>query len=230
MNAQPQLHPNGEDYADGEVPTQWALPHTEDAERAIFGAAMLSKTALAEVRPLLTGPDFYVPKHEQIWEAITTLADAGRPADPLVVAQSLGEQLHRIGGAPYLHTCSRSPPPARPDGGPRSCWTRPTPAASSNQPPASDRSAGQKTWTRRCVRGAESKGWTDPPLGTAAKVPLMASRGRTGHGQCGRTRSRRVIRELIVASQHHPRRGLATASRCQPGGPTSPGQPGRAGA
>ena len=112
MNAVPFLHPNGEEFAEGEVPLQWALPHDEDAERAVLGAVMLSPAALAEVRSLLTGADFYAPKHEQIWEAISALADAGRPADPLVVAQSLGEQLLRIGGAPYLHTCMSAVPAA----------------------------------------------------------------------------------------------------------------------
>jgi len=91
-------------------PEQWALPKDEEAERAVLGAMMLSPAALAEVRPMLTGADFYRPAHEQIFNAITELADAGRPADPLVVAQALGGELQRIGGAPYLHTCMAAVP------------------------------------------------------------------------------------------------------------------------
>jgi len=179
MTAQPFLHPNGEEFAEGEAPLQWALPHDEDAERAVLGAAMLSPAALAEVRPMLTGADFYVPKHEQIWEAIAALADTGRPADPLVVAQSLGEQLHRIGGAPYLHTCMASVPTA----GSAGWWAqilldkayarRVIQAAT--RLGQIGRSEDMDAPLRARVRAeyaalleAETKGWTDPtPLGKA---------------------------------------------------------------
>jgi hypothetical protein len=83
-----------------------------DAERAVLGAAMLSATALAEMRTLIDGTDFYKPAHESIWQAACALADAGRPADAVALAAKLGPDLPHLGGAPYLHECMGSIPTA----------------------------------------------------------------------------------------------------------------------
>ncbi|MGK5558997.1 DUF3987 domain-containing protein, partial [Actinomadura kijaniata] len=81
------------------------LPHNLAAEQHVLGAAMLSPTALAEVRPLLEAGDFYRPAHGEIWNAICALFDGGNPADPLAVGAHLGNRrLGKVGGAPYLHT------------------------------------------------------------------------------------------------------------------------------
>ena len=80
-------------------------PHNVEAEQCVLGAAMLSASALAEVRPLLDAGDFYRPAHGRIWEAICALADHGAPADPLAVGAEIGPRnLNKVGGAPYLHT------------------------------------------------------------------------------------------------------------------------------
>ncbi|GAA4316078.1 hypothetical protein GCM10023178_26310 [Actinomadura luteofluorescens] len=82
-----------------------ATPHSIDAEQYVLGGVMLSPTALAEVRPLLDGADFYRPAHAQIWDAVCALADRGAPADPLSVGAHIGaRQLAKLGGGPYLHT------------------------------------------------------------------------------------------------------------------------------
>jgi len=80
-------------------------PHNVEAEQCVLGAAMLSASALAEVRPLLDAGDFYRPAHRRVWEAICALADRGAPADPLAVGAEIGPRnLNKVGGAPYLHT------------------------------------------------------------------------------------------------------------------------------
>ena len=82
-----------------------ASPHSIEAEQCVLGAVMLSPTALAEVRPLLDGSDFYRPAHARIWDAVCALADRGAPVDPLAVGAHIGTRhLATIGGAPYLHT------------------------------------------------------------------------------------------------------------------------------
>ena len=105
-----RIVPNDSDPAD--EPSDYALPADLDAERAVLGAAMLSVTALAEMRTLIDGSDFYRPAHETIWQAACGLADAGRRVDALTLAATLGPDLSRVGGAPYLHTCMGSVPTA----------------------------------------------------------------------------------------------------------------------
>jgi len=87
------------DGLDGDPP-----PHNIGAEQAVLGAAMLSPAALAEVRAVLDGTEFYRPAHELIWQTITALADRGAPHDPLAVPAAMGRDMARAGGAPYLHT------------------------------------------------------------------------------------------------------------------------------
>jgi replicative DNA helicase len=87
-----------------------------DAERAVLGAALLAgavargAAALADMRALITGADFYLPAHETIWQAVCGLTDAGQPADMVSVAHTLGRDLERTGGAAYLHTCMSAVP------------------------------------------------------------------------------------------------------------------------
>jgi hypothetical protein len=111
----PQHYPADYDHGDqeslGQIPAGPRLPHDDDAERAVLGAVMFTPGALPEVRKLLTDDDFYQLKHVVIWQAALALADTGRPADPISLAHALGDDLRRVGGAPYLHTCFRNAPP-----------------------------------------------------------------------------------------------------------------------
>lgn len=79
-------------------------PHDEQAEAAVLGAVMQSATALTEVAPLLAGEDFYLPRHEMIWDAITALADAGEGVDPITVGDCMRRAgtLDRAGGQVLL--------------------------------------------------------------------------------------------------------------------------------
>jgi replicative DNA helicase len=89
-----------------------AAPHNIAAEQVVLGAFMLSAAALAEVRELLNGSEFYRPAHARIWGAICGLADRGAPHDPLAVGAALGRDLSKAGGAPYLHTLIATVPTA----------------------------------------------------------------------------------------------------------------------
>lgn len=89
------------------------LPHNIQAEQYVLGAAMLSPAALADVRGLLDGTEFYRPAHALIWDALAALADRGAPADPIAAAAAIGaRELSRIGGASYLHTLTTQVPTA----------------------------------------------------------------------------------------------------------------------
>lgn len=80
------------------------VPHNIEAEQIVLGAMMLSPRAVAEVRELLDGSEFYRPAHRDIWDVIVSLADRGAPTDAFAVGAAIGpKDLARFGGAPYIH-------------------------------------------------------------------------------------------------------------------------------
>ena len=89
-------------------------PHDLLAEQSALGGMLLSKDAVADVIETLRGTDFYVPKHELIFEAILTLYSHGEPTDVVAVTDELIKtgELQRAGGADYLHTLTSIVPTA----------------------------------------------------------------------------------------------------------------------
>jgi replicative DNA helicase len=82
--------------------TDLSPPQDITAEQSVLGAMMSSRAVCRDVLDLLTGGDFYQPRHEQIFDAIRSLDSRGEPADPLTVAADLGADLERCGGRAYL--------------------------------------------------------------------------------------------------------------------------------
>ncbi|PZU36472.1 MAG: replicative DNA helicase, partial [Microbacterium sp.] len=89
-------------------------PHDLLAEQSTLGGMLLSKDAVADVVETLRGPDFYVPKHEVIFEALLTLYSHGEPTDVVAVTDELIKtgDLQRAGGADYLHSLTSIVPTA----------------------------------------------------------------------------------------------------------------------
>ncbi|MFC6356275.1 replicative DNA helicase [Luethyella okanaganae] len=89
-------------------------PHDLLAEQSTLGGMLLSKDAVADVVETLRGPDFYIPKHEIIFDAILSLYSHGEPTDVIAVTDELTKQgeLSRAGGADYLHTLTSLVPTA----------------------------------------------------------------------------------------------------------------------
>ena len=164
------------------------LPHDIGAEQAVLGAAMLSPAALAEIRAVLTGEEFYRPAHQTIWQAITALADRGDPYDPLSVGARLGPAgLAKVTGAPYLHTLIAVVPTAA-NGGYYAhivrdlAYARGVLAASSRLAEAAWQATGDSADTLRgkvaaeaaALAEADRRGWPDPvPLSAAPEVPAF---------------------------------------------------------
>lgn len=90
------------------------MPHDADAEAAVLGAMMISPSAAIDCATALTGEDFYVPKHELIFDAATSLLAHGEPVDALTVTDELIKtgELQRAGGADYVHTLTDMVPTA----------------------------------------------------------------------------------------------------------------------
>ncbi|MBD7958498.1 replicative DNA helicase [Microbacterium sp. Sa4CUA7] len=89
-------------------------PHDILAEQSALGGMLLSKDAVADVIETLRGADFYVPKHELIFEAILSLYSHGEPTDVVAVTDELikSGELQRAGGADYLHSLTSIVPTA----------------------------------------------------------------------------------------------------------------------
>ena len=89
-------------------------PHDLLAEQSAIGGMLLSKDAVADVVETVRGVDFYIPKHEVIFEAVLSLYSHGEPTDVIAVTDELTKtaQLQRAGGAEYLHTLTGLVPTA----------------------------------------------------------------------------------------------------------------------
>jgi replicative DNA helicase len=86
-------------------------PHDLLAEQSALGSMMLSRDAVDAVVAEVRGADFYIPKHELIFAAITALTGRGEPVDVITVTAELSKsgQIGRAGGAEYLHTLTGIP-------------------------------------------------------------------------------------------------------------------------
>ncbi len=89
-------------------------PHDLLAEQSAIGGMLLSKDAVADVVETVRGIDFYIPKHEVIFEAVLSLYSHGEPTDVITVTDELTKTgaLQRAGGAEYLHTLTGLVPTA----------------------------------------------------------------------------------------------------------------------
>ncbi|RLP75260.1 replicative DNA helicase [Mycetocola tolaasinivorans] len=89
-------------------------PHDLLAEQSALGGMLLSKDAVADVVETVRGTDFYVPKHEIIYDAVLSLYSHGEPTDVIAVTDELIKQgeLSRAGGADYLHSLTSLVPTA----------------------------------------------------------------------------------------------------------------------
>ena len=89
-------------------------PHDLLAEQSALGGMLLSKDAVADVVETVRAGDFYIPKHEVIFDAILSLYSRGEPADIIAVTDELSKtgELSRAGGPEYLHTLTSLVPTA----------------------------------------------------------------------------------------------------------------------
>lgn len=89
-------------------------PHELEAEQGALGGALLTRDAAEDVLETVRGKDFYIPKHEVLYDAIKALFERGEPTDVIAVTDELTKTalLQRAGGAEYLHTLTGLVPTA----------------------------------------------------------------------------------------------------------------------
>ncbi|MDD6191171.1 MAG: replicative DNA helicase [Firmicutes bacterium] len=87
-------------------------PHNQDAEKAVLGAALLSKDALYDVIETVKAEDFYDESHKEIFRAITELGKRNEPVDALTVSECLEKRntLNMVGGRAYVGSLSSETP------------------------------------------------------------------------------------------------------------------------
>lgn len=102
--------PPEDPYADGPA----KVDEQTVTEQSVLGGMMLSPKACADVLQMLKSADFYVPRHQLIFDAVTALQAAGAPTDVVAVTDELirSGELQRAGGADYLHSLTSIVPSA----------------------------------------------------------------------------------------------------------------------
>jgi len=104
----------GDQRQSGDARGDRVPPHDLLAEQSAIGGMLLSKDAVADVIETVRGIDFYIPKHETIFDAVMNLYSHGEPTDVIAVTDELTKtgELTRAGGAEYLHTLTALVPTA----------------------------------------------------------------------------------------------------------------------
>lgn len=79
-------------------------PHNTEAEASLLGAILIDSDALVKIADIINSADFFDPKHQRIYEAITQLYERRSPIDVLTLADQLKNNgaLDLVGGPAYL--------------------------------------------------------------------------------------------------------------------------------
>ncbi len=91
------------------------IPHNVEAERAVLGALLIDPDAHYKVSTFLRADDFYVARHQWLYEAIMALYNRGEAVDLVTLCDELersgggeqdaagqGQRLIELGGAAYI--------------------------------------------------------------------------------------------------------------------------------
>ncbi len=79
-------------------------PHNIEAEESVLGALLIDPDAIIRISTFLQPTDFYVERHNWVYQAVLDLHERRQPADLVTLADELERrnQLDEIGGAAYL--------------------------------------------------------------------------------------------------------------------------------
>ena len=85
-----------------------------EAEQALLGAILLEPKSFLTIASFLTGEDFFIKRHEQIWNALSRLQERGDAIDYVTLSRELQDLgfLDDIGGPAYLTSLVNSTPTA----------------------------------------------------------------------------------------------------------------------
>jgi len=80
------------------------IPYSQEAEEAVIGAVLVNKASFYGVASFLTAEDFFILRHQHIWQAMVNLNLRGDEIDYITVVQELknADRLDEIGGPAYI--------------------------------------------------------------------------------------------------------------------------------
>ncbi len=87
-----------------EAPQPKGLPHSEESERAVLAAALLAPHVLPQISGRLVVEDYYLERHQLIYQAMLDLQESGSEIDlrTLQASLELKGAFETIGGFAYL--------------------------------------------------------------------------------------------------------------------------------
>lgn len=99
-------------------PNERLAPHSQDAEEAVLGAALLDPAIFSELKSILTDDSFYMLRNIYIWRAMEGLHEKVMDIDTLSIAEELkqtpdtthGNRLNAVGGGAYIAHLVNSTP------------------------------------------------------------------------------------------------------------------------
>ncbi|HWB39138.1 MAG TPA: replicative DNA helicase [Candidatus Saccharimonadales bacterium] len=79
-------------------------PQNSEAEASLLGALLIDSDAIVKIADSVSATDFFEPRHQKIYEAISQLYEAHQAIDVLTLSDKLknGGLLDSIGGSAYL--------------------------------------------------------------------------------------------------------------------------------
>ena len=85
-------------------PSQVQLPMSLEAEQALLGAILLEPKSYLSIAAFLNGDDFFLKRHEHIWNAFNRLQERNDAIDYVTLSRELQDMsvLDEIGGPAYL--------------------------------------------------------------------------------------------------------------------------------
>jgi hypothetical protein len=88
------------------------IPHDISSEKALLGSLLIFPNAIDEVMEIITKADFYIYRHQVIFDAICHLREMKIPVDIITLIGRLRAEgnLSEIGGEPYLLELENSCP------------------------------------------------------------------------------------------------------------------------
>ena len=92
------------------IPADVKPPSEPEIEASVLGAMLIEKEAVPKALELLSADSFYLKPHKLIYDAMTSLFDAGEPIDTVTIYEELKkrDQLDEVGGAVYISKLSQN--------------------------------------------------------------------------------------------------------------------------
>jgi replicative DNA helicase len=88
------------------------VPHSREAEEAVIGAVLINPEAYYDVAQFLQSDDFYIHRHQWIWDAFVKLHDTNEAIDFVTVTEQLDQmgKLAEVGGPAYITKLTNNVP------------------------------------------------------------------------------------------------------------------------